>query len=181
MVALRGALCLAQRRASAKCSPGQTFEDLDPPGLLGTESFQILRFFSNHNKLSAFWSRDTWPNYSCMQNCAIWAFERWSSHASLAVYFWLSAWAVRCCSYLAQPCEVFHNWGDKTGGTLIDQSHDAQPESGETSEVVTSTGVRKCDRSQDIWLESYLPIGVRHATKVMNMTGVMIYLHYKQV
>jgi hypothetical protein len=49
------------------------------------------------------------------------------------------------------------------------------------SEVVTSTRVRKCDRSWDIRPESYLPTGVGHPTEVMHMTGVVIYLHYKHV
>jgi hypothetical protein len=43
---------------------------------------------------------------------------------------------------------------------LIDQSHDAQPESGETSEVVTSTRVGKCDKSWKVRLESGYTTGV---------------------
>jgi hypothetical protein len=31
----------------------QTLEDLDPPGLLGNESLQMLRFVSDRAKLSA--------------------------------------------------------------------------------------------------------------------------------
>jgi hypothetical protein len=31
----------------------QTFEDLDPPGWLGTESLWMVRFFSDHAKLLA--------------------------------------------------------------------------------------------------------------------------------
>jgi hypothetical protein len=68
-----------------------------------------------------------------------------------------------------------------TGGVLIDLSRDAQLELGETSEVVTSSGVRKCDWSRDIRLESYLPTGVGHATNVTHMTGVVIYQHFKHV
>jgi cell division protein FtsW (lipid II flippase) len=78
---------------------------------LGTESLWILRFFSNHAKLSALWSRGSWPDYSCQWSCAIWGFEHWSSHASLPVYFWLSVWVVRCYNHLARPGEVFHIWG----------------------------------------------------------------------
>jgi hypothetical protein len=48
-------------------------------------------------------------------------------------------------------------------------------ESGDTTEIVTSTRVRKCNQSQDIRSESYLLTGVRH------MTEVMLYLHYKHV
>jgi hypothetical protein len=114
---------------------------------LGTESLQIHGFFSIHDKLSALWSHVTWPDYSCIRNCAIWGFERWSSLASLPVYFWLRVQAIRCCSHLARPYDVFHSWGGKTDGTLIDRSCDAQPESGETSEVVTSAGVKKYDQS----------------------------------
>jgi hypothetical protein len=161
------------------CSLGQTIEDLDPPGLLGTESLRIIRFFSYHDKLSALWSGGTWTDYSCMRNYVICSFERWLSHASLPVYFWLSVRAVRCCSHLVRPCKVFYSCG-KTGGALIDQSHGAQPESGETSKVVTWTGVRKCNWSR-IWPESYLPTGIKHAIEVVHMTGVMIYLCYKHV
>jgi hypothetical protein len=56
-----------------------------------------------------------------------------------------------------------------------------QPEPGETSKVVMSTGVRKYDRSRDIRSESYLLTRVGHATDVAHTTGVMIYLHYKHV
>jgi hypothetical protein len=64
---------------------------------------------------------------------------------------------------------------------LIDWSHDAQPESGETSKVVMSTGVGKCNWSQDIRPESYLLIGVGHTTEVAHTTVVVIYLHCKYV
>jgi hypothetical protein len=69
----------------------------------------MLGFFSYRDKLSALWSRGTWPDYSRMRSCAIWGFERWSSHASLPVCFRLSVQAVRCCSHLTRPCEVFHS------------------------------------------------------------------------
>jgi hypothetical protein len=71
----------------------------------------MLGFASNRTKLSALWSRGSWPNYSCMRSYAIWGFECWSSLASLLVSFQLSVWAVRCCSHLARLCEVFHSWG----------------------------------------------------------------------
>jgi hypothetical protein len=53
--------------------------------------------------------------------------------------------------------------------------------------VMTSTRIGKCDWSQDIRPESYLPSGIGHMTKVRHMavvthmTGVVIYLHYKHV
>jgi hypothetical protein len=56
-----------------------------------------------------------------------------------------------------------------------------QPKSGDTSKIVTSTGVGKGDQSLDIRPESYLPTGVGHATEVAHTIGVMIYLHYKYV
>jgi hypothetical protein len=49
------------------------------------------------------------------------------------------------------------------------------------SEVVTSIKVRKCDRSQDIRLESYLLTGVGHATEVVHTTRVVIYPPHKKV
>jgi hypothetical protein len=64
---------------------------------------------------------------------------------------------------------------------LIDQSHDARPESGDMLKVVTSTKVRKGNRSLDILPESYLPIRVGHASEVEHRTRVVIYLHYKHV
>jgi hypothetical protein len=129
-----------------------------------------------------------------------WGFECWLSHASLQVCFWLSVQAVKCCSHLAWPCKVPHNWGGKSCITLIGQSRDARPESGDTIEV------RKCAWSQDIWPESYLLTGVGHTTRVVSsdrsqaydqsrvfrlkscirpelrlLTGVVIYLHYNHV
>jgi hypothetical protein len=142
-------------------SPDQTFEDIDPPGLLGTESLRIPGSVSYRAKLSALWSRGSWPNYSRMWSCAIWDFERWSSHASLPIWFWLNVRAIRWCSHLDRLCEVFRSWGGKTCGTLIDRSHDAQPELGDTSGVVTSTRIGKRDQSRDIRLESYLPTRLR--------------------
>jgi hypothetical protein len=53
--------------------------------------------------------------------------------------------------------------------------------------VVTSTGVRKCDRSQDIRPESGIrpeprpPSRVRHMTELVHTTEVMMYLHYKHI
>jgi hypothetical protein len=64
--------------------------------------------------------------------------------------------------------------------SLVMQS-DARPELGDTSKVVTSTGVGKGDRSQDIRPKLYLLTGVGHATEVMHTIGVVIYLHYKHV
>jgi hypothetical protein len=78
---------------------------------MGVESIWILEFLSDHTKLSALWSRGSCPDFSCIRSHEIWGFECWSNHASLSVYFWLSVWAVRCCSHLARSCEVFHNWG----------------------------------------------------------------------
>jgi hypothetical protein len=112
----------------------------------GTESF-ILKFLSDQTGLSvvgrAAHGLTTW---TC-EAMRYWGFECWSSHASLSVCFRLGVQAVRCYSHLARSCKVFHNWGDKTCGTLIDRSRDAHPESGDTTVVVTLTGVRKCDRS----------------------------------
>jgi hypothetical protein len=75
---------------------------------LGTESLQILRFVSDQTRLSALWARGSWPDYSCMQSRVIYDFEHWLSHAPLPVCFQLSVRAIRCCSHLAWPCEVFH-------------------------------------------------------------------------
>jgi hypothetical protein len=50
-----------------------------------------------------------------------------------------------------------------------------RPKSRDTSKVVTSIGVGKCDRSWDIQSESYPLTGVGH------MIGVVIYLHFKHV
>jgi hypothetical protein len=126
------------------------------PSCKGTKSFWILRILSYQAGLSVHRSHGTWPN--------IWTC--WTSHASLPVCCWLSVWAVRCCSYLARQCEVFHNWGGKTCNTLIDRSRDARPESGDTNGVVTSTGVGKCEKSRDIQPESYLSTEVGHRTGV---------------
>jgi hypothetical protein len=76
-----------------------------------TESLRILRFVSDHSRLSALWSHSSWPNHSWMRSHENWGFECWLSHASHPVYFWLSVWAVRCHSHLAQPCDVFDSWG----------------------------------------------------------------------
>jgi hypothetical protein len=43
---------------------------------------------------------------------------------------------------------------------------DVQLKPGDATRVVTSTGVRKCDQSQDIRAESYPLTGVGHTTKV---------------
>jgi hypothetical protein len=56
--------------------------------------------------------------------------------------------------------------------TLIDRSLDARPESGDTTGVMTSTRIGKCDQSRDIQPESYLLIGVGHMTRVGHMIGV---------
>jgi hypothetical protein len=140
-----------------------------------TESFRILRCLSYQVRLSVVGhvahGLTTW---ACnVVRC--WGFEDWLSHASLSVYIQLSVQAIRCCSHLAWPCEVFHNWGGKTSGTLIDRSHDARPESRE------STGIEKCVWSQDIWPESYLPTTVGHVTRVRHTTRVMRFLHYNHV
>jgi hypothetical protein len=58
-------------------------------------------------------------------------------------------------SHLAQPCEVFHNCGGKTCGTLINRNHDARPELGDTIEVATSTRVEDWEQSWDIRPKSY--------------------------
>jgi hypothetical protein len=47
-------------------SPNQTFKDVDPPELLGSESLWILGFVSDHAGLSALWSHGIWPDYSCI-------------------------------------------------------------------------------------------------------------------
>jgi hypothetical protein len=120
----------------------------------GIEYFWILGFLSDQAGLSvvghATHGLTTWE----CEAVRYWGFERWSSHASLPVYFQLSVQAIRCCNHLAQPCEVFHSWGGKKCGTLIDWSRDMWPESGDTTGVVTSTGVEKCDQSQEVWPKS---------------------------
>jgi hypothetical protein len=145
------------------------------PSYRGTESFWIHRFLSDQVGLSvvghAAHCLTTW---AC-KAVRYWGFESWSSHASLPDYFWLSVQAVRWCSHLARPCEVFHNWDGKTCSTLIDRSHDAWLKSGDTTGVVTSTGIKKCIRSRDIRPESCL------STRVEHTTGVTTYLHYKYV
>jgi hypothetical protein len=155
MVVRHWALCLAQRRAKAKCSPGQTFKDIDPPRLLGTKSLWILGFVSDHAKLTTLWSRGLWHDYSRMRSCAIWRFERWSIHASLPVCFRLSIRAVRCYSHLARSYEVFHIWGGKTV-MMRDRSQEIRlklwrrPESGRATGVISSDRSQTCDRSCDI-------------------------------
>jgi hypothetical protein len=138
------------------------------PSCKGTESFWILEFLSDQPGLSvighAAHGLTTW---AC-EAVRYWGFECWLSHASLPVCFRLSVRVIRCCSHLVWPCEVFHSWGGKTCGMLISQSCDAWSESGDTTGVMTSTGVRKCDRSQDIRLESYIPIGVGHTIGVVS-------------
>jgi hypothetical protein len=151
------------------------------PSCKGTESFWILGFLTNQAGVSVCWSRGTWPDSWTCEVMRCWGFECWTSHASLPICFQLSVQTVRCYSHLARPCEIFHNWGDKTWGTLIDRNHDARPESGDTIGVMMPTGVGKCDRSWDIWPESYLPIRVGHTTEVTYTTRVVIYLHYKHV
>jgi hypothetical protein len=54
----------------------------------GTESLRRLGFLSDHAKLSALWSRASWPYYSYIWSYEIWGFECQSSHASLQVCFW---------------------------------------------------------------------------------------------
>jgi hypothetical protein len=121
------------------------------PSCKGTESFWILGFLSDQARLSvigrATHGLTTWAR----EAVRYWGFERWSSYASLLVYFQLSVPAVRCCSHLAQPCEVFHSWGGNACGTLIDQSRDTRPESGDTTRVVTSIEVRKCNWCHIFW------------------------------
>jgi hypothetical protein len=145
------------------------------PSCKGTESFWILGFLADQARLSVCWSHDTWPDTWTCEAMRCWGFKRWTSNASLPVCFRLSVWAVKCCSHLARPCEAFHNWGGKICGTLIDQSHDAWSESGDMTRVMTSIGVGKCGRSQDIRSKSYI------LTRVGHTTGVTRYLHYKHV
>jgi hypothetical protein len=38
---------------------------------MGIESLRIFRFLLDHARLSALWSRGSWPDYSCMQSCEI--------------------------------------------------------------------------------------------------------------
>jgi hypothetical protein len=64
---------------------------------------------------------------------------------------------------------------------LIDRSRDARSESVDASEYVTSTGVGKSDRSQEVRQELGSTAGVGHTTEVVHMTGVVIYLHYNHV
>jgi hypothetical protein len=52
------------------------------------------------------------------------------------------------------------------GSALIDQSRDAQQESGETSEVVMSIGVRKCDRNHIFRPES----GMRPKSRIRSVS-----------
>jgi hypothetical protein len=154
----------------------------------GTKSFWILRFLSDQAILSVRWSCGTWPDTWTCKVMRCWDFERWTSHASLMVCFQLSVQVVRCYSHLTQPCEVFHSWGGKACGMLINRSRDVRPESGDTIGVVTSTEIGKCVWSQDIQLESYLPIGVTSSDwcraydqSRIFLTGVRKYLHYKHV
>jgi hypothetical protein len=110
----------------------------------GTESFLILRFLLDQVGLSVCLLRDTWPDTWTCEAMRWWGCKHWMSHASLPVYFWLSVRAVRCCNHLDRPCQVFHIWGGKTCGTLIDRSRDAWSESGDTIGVVMSIRIRKC-------------------------------------
>jgi hypothetical protein len=158
---------VAQHRTLARLT--RHSKTLIHPSYRGTMSFWILMFLSDQAGLSVVGhTAHDLTTWAC-KTVRYWGFERWSSHAPLPVCFQLSVWAVRCYSHLARSCEVFHIWGGKTCGTLIDRSRDTQPELGDMTGVVTSTGVRKCNQSRDIRPESYLP------------TGVMIYLHYKHV
>jgi hypothetical protein len=68
-----------------------------------------------------------------------------------------------------------------THGMLIGRSRDARPESGDTTEVMTSNRVRKCDRSREVQLESGYMTRVGHTTKVTHMSEVKIYIHYNHV
>jgi hypothetical protein len=104
-----------------------------------------------------------------------WGFEHWASHALYSNFFQLCVWAIRCCSHLAWPCVVFHRWVGKTCGALIDRSCDAWPESGDTTGVVLSTRVGKCDRSQIIGLDSYLLTGIGHTTEVTSFDKSQAY------
>jgi hypothetical protein len=132
----------------------------------GTEYFWILGFLSDQAGLSVIHrAADGLTTLAC-EVVRYWGFERWLSHASRPICFQLSILAVRCCSHLARPCEVFHSWGGKTCGMLIDYSRDEWPESGDTTKVVMLTGVRKWDQSQYIRSESCLPTGVGHTTRV---------------
>jgi hypothetical protein len=126
----------------------------------GTESFWILGFLSDQDGLSAHWSHDTWPNTWTCEVVRCWGFKCWTSHALYSNCYWLGVRVVRCCSHLTRPCVVFHRWVGKTCGTLIDQSHDAWPESGDTTGAMTSIRVRKCDQSWDIRPELRYTTGV---------------------
>jgi hypothetical protein len=139
----------ARLRASARLT--RHSKTLIHPRCKGTESFWILKFLSDQTGLSVHWLHDTWPNTQTYEAMRCWGFKHWMSHSSLPVYFSLSVQVVRCCSHLDWPCEVFHNWGDKTCIMLISRSHDARLESGDTTRVVTSIGVRKCDQSYILW------------------------------
>jgi hypothetical protein len=88
---------------------------------MGIESQRILGFVSDHTRLSTLWSCSSWPYYSCLRSHENWGFQCWSSHASLPVYFRLSVQAVRCCSHLARPCEVFDSWGKDVVCTKMKQ------------------------------------------------------------
>jgi hypothetical protein len=145
------------------------------PSCKGVESFWILRILSDQVGLSVISRTAHVLTTRACEAMRYWGFERWSNQAYLLVCFRLSVQLVRCYSHLARSYEVFHNWGGKTCGTLIDWSHDARPESGDTTGVVTSIGVRKCNRGQDIQPESYL------STRVGHTIGVVMYLHYKHV
>jgi hypothetical protein len=145
------------------------------PSCKGTKVPLDTRFLLNQAELSvvrcAAHGLTTW---TC-EAVRYWGFECWSSHASLPIYFRLSIQAVRCCSHLAQPCDVFRSWCGKTYDTLIDRSHDAWPESGDTSGVVTSTEIRKYNLSRDIRFESYLSTEVRHTTRVASSDWSQLY------
>jgi hypothetical protein len=105
---------------------------------------------------------------------------------SNSVCFQLTVRAIRCCSHLAQPCEVFHSRVGKTCGTIYDRSRDVWPESWHATRIRHMTGVASSTRvshttrvaSSDqswaynqsclFWPESGLLTGVGHTTKVVS-------------
>jgi hypothetical protein len=89
------------------------------PGIRRTWSFRVVGYwvpldtqiFLRSRQAKCSLVAQCMADYSRLWSYAIWGFERWSSHVSLLVYFGLSVWALRCYSHLAQPCDVFHSWG----------------------------------------------------------------------
>jgi hypothetical protein len=155
---------VAQHRALAHLTRHSKI--LIHPSCKGTKCFRILGFLSGQAGLSvvgrATHGLTTWASEAMKYLC----FKHWMSHVSLLVCFRLSVHSIRCWSHLARPCEVFHSWGGKMCGTLIEWSRDAWPESIDTARVMMSTRIGKCDWNQHIRPESRSPTRVAHTIGV---------------